>query len=206
MSKNNWIIIGSFLMLISCASAQSKQSNSDNFKTFDSVVKDYKGGVFLVKDSLDISFGDKEGVLISLVNENERELEFKDLNDAPVKRKLLILEKYDNDFMKVLFTENALPSLGFGERSDIGYTNLIVKGDIISFAVIKLPYKSNIEYEFAYYFKYYVEGETWFLYKCTIEKLKPDDTIESYELTSEKFGKLSIKEFNIYKFNPFVYL
>ncbi|GAF05407.1 hypothetical protein JCM21142_104141 [Saccharicrinis fermentans DSM 9555 = JCM 21142] len=205
--RNFRVLYFTFLLISSCSLAQSKSNIVVTANNIDIALSQYYKEGFIIKDSLGIKFGkNRKGVLICLVIKNERDLEFRELDDAPVKRLLLLMEMTKTGFKELVCSKDVLPSLSFGERSDVGYSNLNVRKDIFSFNFIKLPYGSNVEYEFKYDFRYSLNDNSWFLNKCVIEKFKEDDTVVSYSLTVDDFGKLSINEFDIYNFNPFVYL
>lgn len=190
------------MLISSCSLAQSKSNIVVTANNIDIALSQYYKEGFIIKDSLGIKFGkNRKGVLICLVIKNERDLEFRELDDAPVKRLLLLMEMTKTGFKELVCSKDVLPSLSFGERSDVGYSNLNVRKDIFSFNFIKLPYGSNVEYEFKYDFRYSLNDNSWFLNKCVIEKFKEDDTVVSYSLTVDDFGKLSINEFDIYNFN-----
>ncbi len=162
---------------------------------------------YIIKDSLVIHYNkNSEALILSLIDSIGEARGRKNINEKPIKRLFLMYCINNGSYYPLIKNFNVFPALSFGERSDVGYYHLIQQKDMFSFNVSILPNSNNNEYDIKYNFSYYPEKKEWFFSNCTIEKYNNDEIIKCYYLDKKNFGDIKLADFNIYEFNPFVYL
>jgi len=162
---------------------------------------------YIIKDSLGLIYSDStQAVVLTLVKQDERKIEFKSQTDAPVKRLFLLFNKNGGEFDNVITNYNLLPNLEYGGRSDIGYYHLTTKKDSFNFNSLILPCASNDQYEIKFAFAFNTSDKEWYFDHCIIFEYTGNDLIPIQTVNSDDFGKILAKDFDIYEFNPFIYI
>jgi hypothetical protein len=185
--------------------------NSQEFIGNDSKVKlplnKYRSEGYIIKDSLGLIYNDStQAVILTLVKQDERKIEFKSQTDAPVKRLFLLFNKNGNKFDNVITNYNLLPNLEYGGRSDIGYYHLTTKKDSFSFNSLIFPDSSNDQYEINFEFVFNTTDKEWYFDHCIIFEYTEDDVVPIKTVNRDDFGKILAKDFDIYEFNPFIFV
>lgn len=185
---------------VSCNIRVNKSEKENNSPKDTLSLKHYLDQNYFIKDSIYFNYdGDKKALIITMAHSNEYLLEFESIHDEPIKRIFLFYNKNHNNYTKIIDNSNILPSLGYGERSNIGYYNLQAKQDTFYFNTLLLPHTSNDEYDIQFIFVF-DDNKIWSLNKVTINTHS-----KKYSIDASKFGKIPARDFNIYKFNPFLY-
>lgn len=167
----------------------------------------YRSEGYMIKDSLGLIYNDStQAVILTLVKQDERKIEFKSQTDAPVKRLFLLFNKNGDEFDNVITNYNLLPNLEYGGRSDIGYYHLITKKDTFSFNSLILPSSSKGEFNIKFVFVFNKIDKEWYLDHCNIQKYLEDELVLNQTVLQKDFGEILAKDFDIYEFNPFVFL
>jgi hypothetical protein len=193
--------------LKNCAVKDTSEYIGNNSIKVGLSLDEYRSEGYIIKDSLGFIYNDStQAVIITLVKRDERKIEFKSQTDAPVKRLFLLFNKKGNEFDNVITSYNLLPNLEYGGRSDIGYYHLTTKKDTFSFNSLILPPSSKGELNIKFVFAFNIIDKEWYLDHCNIQKYLEDELVLNQIVMRKDFGEILAKDFDIYEFNPFVFL